>query len=73
MSNTGKPAGVEHTANEGLNQTGFTRPGRPADCHVEIGIVHSLVEQVDERQLISVGGRRVPPAPAGCQRRSAGG
>ena len=58
VEHPGKPAGVEHTANEGLNQTGFTRPGRPADCHVEIGIVHSLVEQVDERQLISVGGRQ---------------
>lgn len=41
VEHPGKPAGVEHTANEGLNQTGFTRPGRPADCHVEIGIVHS--------------------------------
>ncbi len=61
----GKPAGVEHTANEGLNQTGFTRPGRPADCHVEIGIVHSLVEQVDERQLISVGGGGSPAGASG--------
>ncbi len=56
VEHPGKPAGVEHAANEGLNQTGFARPGGAADRHVEIGIVHSLVEQVDERQLVTVGG-----------------
>ena len=58
VEHPGKPAGVEHATNEGLNQTGFARPGGAADRHVEIGIVHSLVEQVDERQLVTVGGRQ---------------
>ncbi len=48
--------GVQHAADKWLYQPGFTGPGCSTDRHVVVGVIHPLKEDIDKRQLVTVGG-----------------
>ncbi len=52
----GKAPGVQHAADKWLYQPGFTGPGGATDRHVVVGVIHPPEENIDKRQLVTVGG-----------------